>query len=95
MKMSRTAGLALRSLSLPVRSLLMAALAVFALPLRAFASELDLEIPAITLWASDYAVMNTAEDTLDKVEVEGVVKLAQALAKLLREDLAGVANAGR
>jgi hypothetical protein len=55
----------------------------------------DLEIPAITLWASDYAVMNTAADTLDKVEVQGVVKLAHALAKLLREDLAGVANAGR
>ncbi len=55
----------------------------------------DLEIPAVTLWASDYAVMNTAADTLDKVEVGGVVKLAHALAKLLREDLAGVANAGR
>jgi K(+)-stimulated pyrophosphate-energized sodium pump len=47
MKMSRTAGLALRSLSLPVLSLVMAALAVLILPLRAFASELDLEIPAI------------------------------------------------
>lgn len=47
MKMSRTAGLALRSLSLPVRGLLMAALAILAFPLRAFASELDLEIPAI------------------------------------------------
>ena len=47
MKMSRTAGLALRSLPLPVRGLLMAALAALMLPLRAFASELDLQIPAI------------------------------------------------
>jgi Zn-dependent M28 family amino/carboxypeptidase len=44
-------------------------------------------IPAITLWASDYGVMNTAEDTPEKVEPEGVAKIAAALARLLREDL--------
>jgi hypothetical protein len=54
----------------------------------------DLEVPAITLWASDYAVMDSADDKLAKVEVAGVVKIAHALAKLLREDLAGVAAAG-
>lgn len=50
-------------------------------------------IPALTLWASDYAVMNTAADTLDKVEPEGIATLAGVLARLLREDLAGVAAA--
>jgi K(+)-stimulated pyrophosphate-energized sodium pump len=47
MKMSRTAGLSLRSLSRPAWGLGVAALAACALPLRAFASELDLQIPAI------------------------------------------------
>jgi K(+)-stimulated pyrophosphate-energized sodium pump len=47
MKMSRTRGLSLRSLSLPVRGLVMAAIAALAFPFRAFASELDLQIPAI------------------------------------------------
>jgi K(+)-stimulated pyrophosphate-energized sodium pump len=47
MKMSRTRGLSLRSLSLPVRGLVIAGLAALAFPFRAFASELDLQIPAI------------------------------------------------
>lgn len=50
-------------------------------------------IPAITLWASDYGVMNTADDTPEKVEPEGVARIAAALARLLREDLAGLAAA--
>jgi hypothetical protein len=38
--------------------------------------------------------MDTAGDTLAKVEVAGIVKIAHALAKLLGEDLAGLAQAG-
>lgn len=53
----------------------------------------ELGVPAITLWASEYAIMNSAGDTLDKVEPEGIATLAGALARLLREDLAGVAAA--
>ncbi|MBI1799326.1 MAG: sodium-translocating pyrophosphatase [Candidatus Eisenbacteria bacterium] len=47
MKMSRTAALSVRSLALPALGLAIAAMAAVSLPLRAFASELDLQIPAI------------------------------------------------
>jgi Zn-dependent M28 family amino/carboxypeptidase len=50
-------------------------------------------IPAITLWASDYGVMNTADDTPEKVEPEGVARIAAALARLLRDDLGALAAA--
>ncbi|MFM8980953.1 MAG: M28 family peptidase, partial [Planctomycetia bacterium] len=53
----------------------------------------ELGVPAVTVWASDYAVMNSASDTLEKVEPEGIATLAGVLARLLREDLAGVAAA--
>jgi hypothetical protein len=42
-------------------------------------------IPAITVWASDYAVMNTADDVPEKVEPEGVAKIAEAVARLVLE----------
>jgi K(+)-stimulated pyrophosphate-energized sodium pump len=45
--MPRTAGLALRSLFRPLAALAISALALMAAPLAAFASELDLQIPAI------------------------------------------------
>ena len=47
MKMSRTAGFTLRSLGLPLMGFALAAVAALAFPLRAFASELDLQIPAL------------------------------------------------
>jgi K(+)-stimulated pyrophosphate-energized sodium pump len=47
MKMSRTAGFSLRTFPTHVWALAMAAVAALAFPLRAFASELDLQIPAI------------------------------------------------
>lgn len=55
----------------------------------------EAEMPAITLWASDYAVMNTGADTLDKVDPAGVAKVAGALATLLETDLAGLAAPAR
>ncbi len=42
-------------------------------------------IPAVTLWATDYAVMNAAGDTPEKVEPAGVARLAASLVRLLRE----------
>ena len=42
-------------------------------------------ISAVTLWATDYGVMNTPRDTIDGVEIEGVAKVAEALAGLLLE----------
>ena len=46
-------------------------------------------IPAISLWASDYTVMNTTGDTPDKVEIDGVVRVAEALRALIEADLDG------
>lgn len=40
-------------------------------------------IPAVSLWATDYAVMNTPKDTVDGVEVEGIAKIARALSAWL------------
>lgn len=51
-------------------------------------------IPAVTVWATEYALMNTADDTLDKVEPEGIVKVAAALARLLA-DVKGLVEAAR
>ena len=51
-------------------------------------------IPAVTLWASEYSVMNTGDDTLDKVEPEGIAKVAAALARLLA-DVKGLAEAAQ
>jgi hypothetical protein len=40
-------------------------------------------IPAITLWASDYAVMDTVDDTPEKVDPVGVARVSKALRSLL------------
>ncbi|MGE0190824.1 MAG: M20/M25/M40 family metallo-hydrolase [Planctomycetota bacterium] len=40
-------------------------------------------IPAVSLWASDYAVMNRPVDTIDGVEPEGIVRLARAITRWL------------
>jgi hypothetical protein len=40
-------------------------------------------IPAITLWASDYATMDSLEDTPEKVDPVGVVRISKSLRALL------------
>ena len=40
-------------------------------------------IPAVSLWASDYAVMNRPVDTIEGVEPEGIVRLARAITRWL------------
>ena len=47
-------------------------------------------IPAVSLWASDYHVMNTVADTPDRVQAEGIARIAQALTTLLQGDLSWV-----
>ena len=47
-------------------------------------------IPAVTIWASDYKVMNTAADTLDKVESEGIARIARALRTIVLGTLEGL-----
>lgn len=39
--------------------------------------------PAIGIWASDYAIMNTQNDTLEHVETAGIAKIARALRRIL------------
>ena len=40
-------------------------------------------IPSISLWASDYKIMNTAADTPGHVEPEGIAKIVDALLRVL------------
>jgi Zn-dependent M28 family amino/carboxypeptidase len=42
-------------------------------------------IPAVTLWASDYATMNTVSDTPDRLEYPGIARLARALRRFCTE----------
>ncbi len=42
-------------------------------------------IPAVSLWASDYRIMNTAADTPEKVEPDGIAKIVDALLKVLNQ----------
>ena len=47
-------------------------------------------IPSVSLWASDYNVMNTWRDTADKVETDGIARIARALTTLIQSDLAWI-----
>ncbi|MHC5011380.1 MAG: M20/M25/M40 family metallo-hydrolase [Planctomycetota bacterium] len=49
-------------------------------------------IPAVSIWATDYQVMNSVGDTLEHVEPEGIAKIAAALRTLIFEDLDAIAG---
>ena len=88
MKMSRTAGLSLRSLGSPVLGLALAALAALVFPIRAFASELDLQIPALD---TTYSLFGTpiAGQTLLMLGI-GVCVLGMAFGLMMFNQVKGM-----
>jgi hypothetical protein len=52
-------------------------------------------IPAVTIWATEYGIMNGTDDTPEKIEPEGVAKIAAALRRLVLEWLDGLADLPR